>query len=98
MTYRLIREASEEISEAISYYETQEAGLGGKLRDEVEALIDKIVASPLLWRERQPGYRRANCKIFPYYVIYCIRGDVIFIVAIGHGARRPGYWRQRKVS
>ena len=97
MTYRLIRAASEELSEAISYYEAQKAGLGGELRDEVEALIDRIAANPLLWRERRPGFRRANCRIFPYYVMYCIRGEVVFIVAIAHGARRPGYWRERRI-
>jgi toxin ParE1/3/4 len=34
---------------------------------------------------------------FPYSVIYALRDDAIFVVAFAHGARRPGYWRNRIV-
>ncbi len=32
---------------------------------------------------------------FPYNIVYVIRGDVVFIIAIAHHRRQPGYWRTR---
>jgi hypothetical protein len=50
---------------------------------------------PLLWRERPGGYRRVNCPIFPYHIMYFIRGDLIVIAAVAHSHRRPEYWKDR---
>jgi hypothetical protein len=32
---------------------------------------------------------------FPYRVIYRVRDEDIYIVAIAHTSRRPGYWKDR---
>jgi hypothetical protein len=32
---------------------------------------------------------------FPYGVIYRVREEVIWVVAIAHMRRRPGYWLDR---
>ncbi|MFO0453014.1 MAG: hypothetical protein ACK52I_30875 [Pseudomonadota bacterium] len=32
---------------------------------------------------------------FPYSVVYVERDGALLVVAVAHGARRPGYWRQR---
>lgn len=37
-----------------------------------------------------------NLKVFRYYVAYFIWQDVIWILAIAHGHRRPEYWIVRK--
>ncbi len=31
----------------------------------------------------------------PYSVIYGIRGDTLWVVAVAHHSRREGYWRGR---
>jgi len=35
-------------------------------------------------------------RIFPYYIAYLIRGDVLWILAIAHSHRQPQYWIERK--
>ena len=52
----------------------------------------------LLWRERQGGFRRVNCPVFPYYVAYFIRDDTILIAAVAYESRHPDYWKSRKLS
>jgi len=33
---------------------------------------------------------------FPFSVVYAIAGDLVYIVAIAHGSREPGYWKHRR--
>ncbi len=95
MSLDFLPEASLELYEAAEYYENKEAGLGRRFRNEVLEVCRLIVQQPVLWRERRGGYRRVNCPVFPYYVAYFIRGDVIIVAAVAHGHRRPGYWKER---
>jgi toxin ParE1/3/4 len=32
---------------------------------------------------------------FPYTVLYRVKNDEIFVTAVAHHSRRPGYWRRR---
>ena len=95
MTYEFLAEAQMEFWAAAERYETKEAGLGVRFRDEVAHVIKHIVADSCLWRERPGGYRRVNCPVFPYYVAYFMRNEKIVIAAIAHGHRKPNYWTKR---
>jgi len=68
MTLELMPEASAELQAAAEEYETKEEGLGWRFRSKVLQVCRLIVQRPVLWRERQGGYRRVNCPVFPYYV------------------------------
>ena len=95
MTLELLPEAAAEFYEASEHYESRQAGLGTRFRDELLEVCRSIVQQPTLWRERSGGYRRVNCPVFPYYVAYFIRGDLIVIAAVAHGHRHPDYWKLR---
>lgn len=90
-------EAKSDAEEATRYYERCVPGLGARFRAEVESVCSAIVRQPLLWHERNGGYRRVNIPGFPYYIAYVIRGERILIVAVGHGSRRPMYWKRREL-
>src|SRR5437763_158955 len=95
MTYDFLPEARDELSEAVFYYESKEPGLGARFRREIEQVAKRIAANPYLWHERPGGYRRVNCRIFPYYVAYFVRGEKIVIAAVAGGPQKPEYWRRR---
>jgi toxin ParE1/3/4 len=95
MNYEFLAEARDKFWEAALYYESREAGLGVRLREEVSRVIERISADPYLWRERAGGYRRVNCPVFPYYVAYFIREEKMIIAAVAHGRRRPDFWKDR---
>ena len=95
MTVEFLEEAEQELTEAALWYEARDLGLGRRLRDEVAHVVSRIAEDPMLWRERQGGYRRVNCPVFPYFVAYIIRGQRIVVVAVGHGRRKPDYWKSR---
>ena len=62
---------------------------------EMERLIHGGCADPQRFRKFDPPARRHLSAQFPYAVIYLEKPDHIWIVAVMHLKRRPGYWRQR---
>jgi toxin ParE1/3/4 len=96
MNLILLDEAEAELRDAVIYYEGIEQSLGFRFRDEVSASLAWIRDNPEVLRLRPAGYRRANLRVFPYYISYIIRGDNLWIVAIAHGRRKPLYWIERK--
>ncbi len=73
----ILREAFEELNDAISYYEEQQSGLGRKLKEEVDLHIQWISEHAEIARIRRAGYRHVNLKIFPYYIAYITRKDTL---------------------
>lgn len=88
-------EASAEADCATGDYEAKVPGLGVRFREEVESACTAIVQHPLLWRERQGGYRRVNLPGFPYYIAFVLREERVLVTAVAHGSRHPDYWKSR---
>ena len=88
-------EAAAELDAAVDFYERQSPGLGIDFRKDVEIAVKKIQAGPARWSPYSKRTRRFLIRRFPYLVVYREFGDEILIVAIAHGRRRPGYWRDR---
>lgn len=95
MNTNVLYAAEEELCEAVQYYEDITPGLGLRLKDEVRKTLRWIEVNPEIPPERPRRFRRVNCTTFPYYIAYHIRADEIFVLAIAHAKRHPGYWAQR---
>jgi hypothetical protein len=87
-------EADAEFAAQVDYYEGKETGLGQRFYREVIAHCDWVAANPAVPRLRGT-YRRLNLKIFPFYVAYVVEGDLVWVLAVAHNRKRPGYWRRR---
>ncbi len=94
MTLELHPEADAEFAAQVEYYEDTQPGLGERFYREVIACLNWITANATLPRVRK-DYRRVNLKVFPFYVAYVVEGDLVWVLAVAHGYRRPGYWRKR---
>lgn len=89
-------DAEAELIAAITYYEDQRAGLGVDLREKVEAAVGLIEKSPELFAARSSdGLRKCPVRRFPYVVYYLDLDAEIWIAAVAHQKRRPGYWAGR---
>jgi len=84
-----------EVLEAVEYFEGQSPGLGKSYLAHIEAGLDFIKRFPYASRVIRGEFRRLIIKRFPYGIIYRIDRDVLFIGAIGHLKRKPGYWADR---
>jgi hypothetical protein len=90
-------EADTEFAAQVEYYEDEQPGLGQKFYREVIGCLDWIAQNPTLPRMRKT-HRRVNLKVFPFYVAYAIERDWVWVRAIAHGHRKPGYWMERMGS
>ena len=95
MRLHILREAEDELSEAIQYYEDITLGLGIRLKHQVKQALSWIEKNHDLPSVRPNGYRRLNCKSFPYYIAYFVKDAEVFIVAIANASRHPEYWIKR---
>lgn len=95
MRFRFHPEARAEYFAAAQFYHQRQPGVELRFIEAVEAAIRKVVATPERWRILEGDVRRCLTRVFPYAVLYAIERDEIIIVAVMHGSREPGYWRDR---
>lgn len=95
MSFSFHAEAEEELTEAVSYYEKCDTGLGLDLSREVYAAIQNAVDYPFMWPKIEPEVRRCLVHRFPYGVLYSEEPGGIFILAVMNLHRDPDYWKHR---
>ncbi|MBW7907456.1 MAG: type II toxin-antitoxin system RelE/ParE family toxin [Kiritimatiellae bacterium] len=95
MSFKFHPEAEEELISAVAYYEGVERGLGLDFSREVYASVQNAADYPTIWPTIDPEIRRCLVHRFPYGVLYSIEPTGIFIIAVMHLHRDPGYWKQR---
>lgn len=95
MNYSFHPEAEAEFVNSIDYYEGIEKNLGYDFAVEVYSTIERIVSHPQAWPIIETDIRRALVKRFPFGVLYSEEAEGIFIVAMMHLHRNPGYWKNR---
>lgn len=69
--------------------------LGDDFLDEFEVTLRLIIEAPESWPRVRGENRKLNLQRFPYAIVYSLRGDHVFIVAVMHLHRRPFYWQHR---
>jgi toxin ParE1/3/4 len=95
---RIAQPASEEFAVAVVWYESKRAGLGAEFLQAIGRVVDLLQERPALGAVlgRGVAYRHLLVSGFPYRIVYVERADDLYIVAIAHLRRRPGYWRHRR--
>ena len=84
-----------ELKAAVSWYLEQNETTANKFVAAVDRAIDLILASPRRWPAGELETRKLVLQRFPYAVIYNDKESVVTILAIAHGHRQPGYWKDR---
>jgi len=88
-------EAYDEMLESARYYEQRSEGLGGDFLAAVEETTNRIQQFPDAAPMEKARVRRRLVAGFPFTVLYEKRENRIFIAAVMHQHRRPGYWKHR---
>ena len=91
----LHEDADEEFKSAIRFYESWKPGLGDTFLERVSEGFDLILAHPLAGQVLFDDFRRRLVRQFPYSIVYRVESDRVFILAVAHWSRRPGYWKAR---
>ena len=89
------RLATGEMIESARYYERRREGLGFRFLHAVEDTCRRIEELPESGAVLGGEVRKRAVARFPYNVLYRIEDEHIFILAIMHHRRKPGYWKRR---
>jgi plasmid stabilization system protein ParE len=80
---------------AIDWYRERSQRAAERFLDEVDHTVRRIEEQPAQFPRYELETRRAFLRRFPYFIVFRERGSDIEIVAIAHGRRRPGFWKDR---
>jgi hypothetical protein len=95
MRYEFHPEAEIEVIESAARYEAEVPGLGFEFGAEVERVIELLLERPELGAPVDGEIRHFVLRRFPHSVIYATVGSLLYVVAVAHGNREPGYWASR---
>jgi plasmid stabilization system protein ParE len=88
-------EAYEEMLSSARFYEERTEGLGADFLTAVEETTRRIEQFPEAAPLQRGGIRKRIVLGFPFTVLYENQHNQIFIAAVMHQHRRPGYWKDR---
>ena len=88
-------EAEAEFIAAAQYYEAQTPNLGLDFVAIVQRSYLQLLDFPNSGRPFGRRLRRLLLPRFPYGLLYRVEPERIYVVAVMHLHRQPGYWRSR---
>jgi toxin ParE1/3/4 len=94
-TVRIHPAALEEAEAAVAWYSKRSRTAADAFLDELDRTIRQISQHPEQYEAREFNTRRAILRRFPYLIVFREGSEGIEVIAVAHGRRRPGYWRDR---
>ena len=88
-------DAVEEAEAARDWYASRSERTATRFLAELERAFERIVATPKQWPPHMRGTRFFKLRRFPYLVVYKESKTAVWVVAVAHGRRKPGYWKKR---
>ncbi len=89
-------DTAHEIKGSYEWYQNQAEGLGENFIEELESAYEAIAELPETWPKFTKNCRRFLLRKFPFSIIYQLDNDAVFVLAIMHNSRKPGYWEGRR--
>lgn len=80
------------------WYGIRSRGAAEAFLYELDRTIVLISLHPEQYQSHEFGTRRAVLHKFPYLIVFREQAGGIEVIAVAHGRRRPGYWRDRDQS
>jgi len=94
--------AADEAVEAQAWYSQEQAGLGDRFGEAVDAAVDRASRSPNIGTPvvatgaGEVVIRRRQVSGFPWAIGYeVVDGSVLLVLAVFHERRTPNYWIDR---
>jgi toxin ParE1/3/4 len=96
MNFEFHPDAEQEFIETAAHYELEVPGLGTRFGTEVNRVIDLLLENPMMGAPVDENIRHFVLRRFPHSIIYAEVPEILYILAVAHGNREPGYWQSRK--
>ena len=80
-------DALQQLDEAREYIEIENPRAAVRLIDQIETSVNRLRVFPLIGRSGfRPTTRELVVPNTPYIIVYLVRGDVVYILAVIYGA------------
>jgi hypothetical protein len=89
------RLAASELINSAQFYERRKPSLGESFLSTLDATLGKIKRHPEFGKPGELGTRSWKTTRFPFRIVYLEQADRLWIVAVAHLSRNPGYWIRR---
>ena len=88
-------EATAELEDSADWYAERSEDAACRFLRSVDDALAKIASHPDQYAKVDDRHRACSLDRFPFQLIY--RNDVsrLYVIAIAHAKRRPGYWKMR---
>lgn len=87
--------ALNELKFAVAWYMKRSHLAASKFTSALDQAIKAIAQAPERWPVGEHNTRKFVLRRFPYAIMYRERVGSIQVLAVAHGSRRPGYWKDR---
>ncbi|SRR5216684_123995 len=88
-------QAAAEARQARAWYSDRSPAVAASFVAELDLALERICASPKEWPVYLRGTRVYQLPRFPYLAVFLESDDLVQLIAVAHGKRKPGYWIQR---
>jgi plasmid stabilization system protein ParE len=88
-------EATAELENAADWYVGKNPAAAARFAEAVDAALVKIQSTPERFLLVGPNLRACTVERFPYQIVFRVDPHRLYVLAVAHAKRRPGYWRQR---
>jgi plasmid stabilization system protein ParE len=89
------KEALAEYETALGWYLTRSERAAMAFSVELDHDVAAIAEAPNRCAKGPKGTRKFVLRQFPFIISYRELPSFIQVVAVAHGGRRPGYWKER---
>ena len=87
--------AKNDFDSSILYYKQQSIELSIKFKTDINQSIKRIISFPTLYPKINQRVQKCVVSKFPYTIIYTIKDDIIYILAIASHHRNPQEYENR---
>jgi plasmid stabilization system protein ParE len=91
-------EAIDEAAAARQWYAERSKRAASRFMAELDRAVERILDAPDRWPAHVRDTRFYRLRRFPYLVVDHVAGETVTVIAVAHGRRRPGYWKNRLPS
>lgn len=94
MRVEISSSARQDIRSSVTFYVEQGAELAAAFLDDLDDACSLVSKFPEIGSPVEDGNRKVVLQSYPHTLIYRVEGDRIFVLAVGHQRRKPGYWKK----
>ncbi|MCA8991395.1 MAG: type II toxin-antitoxin system RelE/ParE family toxin [Planctomycetaceae bacterium] len=88
-------QAKDELESSADWYAERSAAAARDFLVSVDLALKSIGHNPARFPRVDDHHRSCGVMKFPYQIVYRHDAERVFIIAVAHAKRRPGFWQGR---